>query len=58
LGAVFALAQIILYAVYYKSTKKQLMDQQSKSEMGLAQMTLSGGSEKMSKAHVSHHNGK
>ncbi|THG08507.1 hypothetical protein TEA_002140 [Camellia sinensis var. sinensis] len=43
LGTLFGLAQLILYATFYKSTKKQMLEKQGKGiEMGLAEPTNSG----------------
>ncbi|XP_059644314.1 bidirectional sugar transporter SWEET4-like [Cornus florida] len=44
LGALFGLAQLILYATFYKSTKQQKMEKQ---QMGFEDRSLSGGSEKI-----------
>ncbi|CAL5433476.1 unnamed protein product [Camellia sinensis] len=42
LGTLFGLAQLILYATFYKSTKKQMLEKQGKGiEMGLAEPTNS-----------------
>lgn len=42
LGVVFGLAQLVLYATFYRSTKKQALERQVKWEMGLAATTISG----------------
>ncbi|KAG5539504.1 hypothetical protein RHGRI_019899 [Rhododendron griersonianum] len=42
LGIVFGLAQLVLYATFYRSTKKQALERQVKWEMGLAATTISG----------------
>ncbi|KAI8546171.1 hypothetical protein RHMOL_Rhmol07G0097000 [Rhododendron molle] len=42
LGMVFGLAQLVLYATFYRSTKKQALERQVKWEMGLATTTISG----------------
>ncbi|XP_059664597.1 bidirectional sugar transporter SWEET4 [Cornus florida] len=47
LGTLFGMAQLILYATYYKSTKQQMAARQSKVEMGLVDMGANGDSEKM-----------
>lgn len=42
LGTLFGVAQLALYATFYKSTKKQVLERQGKGEMGLAVTTTSG----------------
>lgn len=41
LGLLLATAQLILYATFYKSTKRQIVARQSKGEMGLAEISRS-----------------
>ncbi|KAH7864387.1 hypothetical protein Vadar_029015 [Vaccinium darrowii] len=41
LGILFALAQILLYAKFYRSSKIQALEMQGKGEMGLAAITIS-----------------
>ncbi|XP_057968154.1 bidirectional sugar transporter SWEET4 [Malania oleifera] len=49
LGSVFALAQLVLYATYYKSTQKQLAERKSRGEMGLAHVTVAEDSQHSTK---------
>ncbi|XP_010925963.1 bidirectional sugar transporter SWEET4 [Elaeis guineensis] len=43
LGAIFAVAQLILYATYYKSTKEQMEARKKAAEMGLAEVVVAKG---------------
>nr|QBP37010.1 SWEET4-like bidirectional sugar transporter [Nepenthes sp. MF-2019] len=54
LGSLFSLAQLLLYATYYKSTKEQIAARKPKSEMALAQDIV--GPEPNKVSHVSHIN--
>ncbi|GAB4834608.1 hypothetical protein Ancab_032871 [Ancistrocladus abbreviatus] len=45
LGSLLGLAQLILYAVYYKSTQEQLAARKAQNEMGLAQIVMNGDSD-------------
>ncbi|PSR91418.1 Bidirectional sugar transporter like [Actinidia chinensis var. chinensis] len=49
LGTLLGLAQIILYDTFYKSTKRQMLERQSKVEMGLAETAIPEESKKISK---------
>lgn len=40
LGVMFAVAQLILYAIYYKSTKEQMEAKKKEAEMGLAEVVV------------------
>ncbi|CAN4077522.1 unnamed protein product [Withania somnifera] len=42
LGTVLGLAQLLIYAAYYKSTKKQIAEREAKGEVVMAEKTLSG----------------
>ncbi|EEF43395.1 bidirectional sugar transporter SWEET4 [Ricinus communis] len=42
LGTLFALAQLALYAVFYKSTKRQIEARQGKAEVGLSEVVVNG----------------
>ncbi|XP_050227225.1 bidirectional sugar transporter SWEET4 [Mercurialis annua] len=42
LGTLFALAQLALYAVFYKSTKRQMEARKGKVEVGLSEIVVNG----------------
>lgn len=42
IGTLFGLAQLILYAVYYKSTKEQIAARKSKGESSLSEVVVNG----------------
>ncbi|KAJ9148107.1 hypothetical protein P3X46_030198 [Hevea brasiliensis] len=46
LGSVFALAQLALYAVFYKATKRQMAAREEKSELGLSEVVVNGDSKR------------
>ncbi|XP_058100517.1 bidirectional sugar transporter SWEET4-like [Magnolia sinica] len=50
LGALFGLAQLILYATFYKSTKNLMEARKAKGEMGLTEISVMGDSNKISNA--------
>ncbi|XP_011022456.1 PREDICTED: bidirectional sugar transporter SWEET4 [Populus euphratica] len=39
-GALFAVAQLILYAVYYRSTQRQIAARQAKGDVGLSELVV------------------
>lgn len=41
LGLVFSTAQLVLFAVYYKSTKRQIAERKAKGEVGLTDVVIS-----------------
>ena len=43
LGVIFAVGQLILYVVYYKSTKRQMEERKRKGEIGLAEVVVANG---------------
>ncbi|KAH7658037.1 solute carrier family 50 (sugar transporter) protein [Dioscorea alata] len=43
LGVIFAVGQLLLYVVYYKSTKKQMEERKKKVEIGLAEVVVANG---------------
>ncbi|GAB4834607.1 hypothetical protein Ancab_032870 [Ancistrocladus abbreviatus] len=47
LGSLFGLAQLILHAMYYKSTEEQRAARKAQKEMGLAQVVINGDSSKV-----------
>ncbi|XP_031382025.1 bidirectional sugar transporter SWEET4-like [Punica granatum] len=46
IGSIFGLAQLILYATYYKSTKEQIAARRLKGEMSLSEVVVNGGHSK------------
>ncbi|KAG8659021.1 hypothetical protein MANES_02G006600v8 [Manihot esculenta] len=50
LGSLFALAQLTLYAVFYKSTKRQIAAREGKSELPLAQVLVNEDSKRAATA--------
>nr|QEM23332.1 bidirectional sugar transporter SWEET7 [Paeonia suffruticosa] len=56
LGTLFSLAQLILYATYYKSTKRMMAARKEKMEVGLTEVTVAGESNKTRNA--PHQNGR
>lgn len=40
LGVALATAQLLLYAIYYKSTQRQIEARRNKEEMGLAEVVV------------------
>ncbi|MCD7450919.1 hypothetical protein HAX54_008981 [Datura stramonium] len=42
MGTVLGLAQLLIYAAYYKSTKKQIAEREAKGEVVMAEKTVSG----------------
>ncbi|KAG8662006.1 bidirectional sugar transporter SWEET4 [Manihot esculenta] len=46
LGSLFAVGQLVLYAVFYKSTKRQIAEREGKAEVGLSQIVVNGDSKK------------
>ncbi|KAK8953769.1 Bidirectional sugar transporter SWEET4 [Platanthera zijinensis] len=40
LGLVFSMAQLVLFAVYYKSTKRQIAERKAKGEVGLTDVVV------------------
>ncbi|KAJ8555900.1 hypothetical protein K7X08_013396 [Anisodus acutangulus] len=42
MGTVLALAQLLLYATYYKSTKRQMAEREAKGEVVMAEKSVSG----------------
>lgn len=53
LGTLLGVAQLILYATFYKSTQRQIAARQSKAEMGLAEIApLPSYSKKLNNDHV------
>ncbi|KAK9059351.1 hypothetical protein SSX86_021971 [Deinandra increscens subsp. villosa] len=55
LGSLLGIAQLILYAAFYKSTQRQLAERKETAEMGLAEMGQSVGPSKISNvAHDEH----
>ncbi|GAB2296120.1 hypothetical protein Dimus_030253 [Dionaea muscipula] len=42
-GTIFSLVQLILYATYYKSTKKQMAERNAKAGIGLAEVVVLSG---------------
>lgn len=50
LGSLLGVTQLILYATFYKSTKRQLAERKAVAEMGLAEMGQSMGSLKKTNA--------
>ncbi|KAK4354559.1 hypothetical protein RND71_026753 [Anisodus tanguticus] len=46
MGTALGLAQLLLYAMYYKSTKRQNAERQAQGEMGLPEKTVSGVAQK------------
>ncbi|KDP25260.1 hypothetical protein JCGZ_20416 [Jatropha curcas] len=49
-GTLFALAQLILYAVFYKSTKRQIAAREEKGEVGLSEVVVNGDLKRASTA--------
>lgn len=47
LGVLFAVAQLILYAVFYKSTLRQLEERRRKAEMCLTEVVINGDTNKI-----------
>ncbi|KAK3030623.1 hypothetical protein RJ639_035827 [Escallonia herrerae] len=47
MGLVLGIAQLVLYAAFYKSTKQQIAARQSKVELGLADAAVSADSKKI-----------
>ncbi|KAJ6705391.1 BIDIRECTIONAL SUGAR TRANSPORTER SWEET [Salix purpurea] len=45
-GTLFAVAQLILYAVYYRSTQRQIAARQAKGDVGLSEVVVNGSSTK------------
>ncbi|XP_039143655.1 bidirectional sugar transporter SWEET6b-like isoform X2 [Dioscorea cayenensis subsp. rotundata] len=43
LGVIFAVGQLLLYVLYYKSTKKQKEERKKKGEIGLAEVVVANG---------------
>lgn len=41
-GALLALAQLTLYAMYYKSTQRQIAGRNAKGEVGLSEVVVKG----------------
>ncbi|KAK9266529.1 hypothetical protein L1049_021541 [Liquidambar formosana] len=50
LGALFGLAQLILYATYYESTKRQMAARRAKVEMDLTEVAVRGDSKNIGSA--------
>ncbi|GAV68684.1 LOW QUALITY PROTEIN: MtN3_slv domain-containing protein, partial [Cephalotus follicularis] len=53
LGTLFSVAQLILYAIYYKNTKRILATREGKGEVGLSNVVVDGVSKQNGHAH--HH---
>ena len=51
IGLVFAVAQLILYSIYYKSTQRILANRQ-KGEVGLTDVVVRGESNKVGNGHT------
>ncbi|KAF9602485.1 hypothetical protein IFM89_028499 [Coptis chinensis] len=47
IGTVLALAQLILYATFYKSTQRQLAERKRKGELGMAEVVVVGDTKKV-----------
>lgn len=45
-GALLSLAQLILYATYYKSTQRQIAARKAEGEVGLSEVVVNGDSKK------------
>lgn len=50
LGVLFAVAQLVLHAMYHKSTRRQIEARKSKSEMGLVEVVVMGETSQICKA--------
>lgn len=42
MGTVLGLAQLLIYAAFYKSTKRQIAAREAKGEMAMSEKSLSG----------------
>ncbi|XP_020264173.1 bidirectional sugar transporter SWEET4-like [Asparagus officinalis] len=50
LGVLFAMAQLVLHLIYYKSTKEQIEARKRKAETGLSEVVIFGEANKVSNA--------
>ncbi|KAG0454598.1 hypothetical protein HPP92_023890 [Vanilla planifolia] len=46
LGLLFAIAQLVLHVIYYKSTRRQIAERKAKGEGGVVEVVVSNGSSK------------
>ncbi|CAK7335774.1 unnamed protein product [Dovyalis caffra] len=54
MGTLFAVAQLLLYAVYYRSTQRQIAARQAQGEVGLAEVVVNGNSNKTGSSRKGH----
>ncbi|KAK6935573.1 SWEET sugar transporter [Dillenia turbinata] len=47
MGTLFGLAQLILYGTFYKSTKRQMAERETKGQVGLTEVVVVAGSNKI-----------
>ncbi|KAF6146014.1 hypothetical protein GIB67_033373 [Kingdonia uniflora] len=47
LGTLFAIVQLVMYGMYYKSTQRQLAERKAKAGVGLSDIVIVGGAKKV-----------